>query len=94
MERRIFSKVSSKGRVTLPVAIRKRLGLQPPDTVEFAIVNDQIVLRPASFTVQSLRGIVPPLPNRETTDFDDLIEEAMEGAADRIACVPSVPLTN
>ncbi len=82
--KQIVSKVTSKGQVTIPIEIRKHLGLQTPDTVEFAIINDRIVLRSTSFTVQSLRGIVPALPNRQTIDFDDVIEEAMADEADRI----------
>jgi hypothetical protein len=32
--------------------------------------------------LEEVRGVVPPLPDRETGDFDDLIAEAMEDMAD------------
>ena len=41
------SRISSKGQVTVPIAVRKRLGLRAGDRVEFAQQNGNIVLRPA-----------------------------------------------
>lgn len=59
----IVANVTRTGQVTIPVAIRHHLGLPTPGRVAIAIVNDQVVLRPTPFTVQSVRGIVPALPN-------------------------------
>ena len=44
----------------------------------------QPLISGAPLTVRDLRGIVPALPGRITSDFEDLIEEAMEKEADRI----------
>jgi antitoxin PrlF len=43
---------SSKGQVTVPQEIRRRLGLSTGDRVEFVLEGDRTVLRPA-----------PPLPS-------------------------------
>jgi hypothetical protein len=40
--------------------------------------------RPSALTLQALRGIVPAIPGRTSTDFEDQIEEAMEEEAARI----------
>jgi AbrB family looped-hinge helix DNA binding protein len=40
------STISSKGQVTVPVEVRRRLGLKEGDRVEFAFVEGTAVLRP------------------------------------------------
>ena len=40
------STISSKGQVTVPVGVRRRLGLKEGDRVEFAFVEGSAVLRP------------------------------------------------
>ncbi len=42
-----FSTISSKGQVTVPQEIRKRLGLEAGDRVEFVMEKDRTVIRPA-----------------------------------------------
>lgn len=42
-----FSTISSKGQLTVPQEIRKRLGLQPGDRVEFVVEDERTVIRPA-----------------------------------------------
>lgn len=46
VKKKITSSLSSKGQVTIPRAIRTRLGIGPGDRVEFAIEGNQTVLRP------------------------------------------------
>lgn len=41
------STLSSKGQITVPVEVRKRLGLKPGDRVEFALDEGQTTLRRA-----------------------------------------------
>lgn len=38
-------KVTSKGQVTIPVRIRRHLGIQPESEVEFEIVDGKVHLR-------------------------------------------------
>lgn len=40
------STISSKGQVTVPVEVRRRLGVEPGDQVEFVFDGQQTVLRP------------------------------------------------
>ena len=40
-------KLTSKGQVTIPLGIRKRLGLMPNTEVEFDVVGDSVRIRKA-----------------------------------------------
>jgi AbrB family looped-hinge helix DNA binding protein len=40
-------RITSKGQVTIPQAIRERLGLLPQSEVEFELVDDGVLLRKA-----------------------------------------------
>ena len=77
--------VTARGQVTIPAAIRRHLGLNAADQVAFVIDETGAVqVRPARVTLEDLFGSVPPIPGRETADFEDYIEEAMDAEADRI----------
>lgn len=40
-------KITTKGQVTIPVAIREKLGLLPDTEVEFSVAGESVVLRKA-----------------------------------------------
>ena len=69
--------VSVKGQVTIPADIRKELGIETPDQVEFVVRDDGVVeLRAPAFTLEEVFGSVPPLAH-ETDDLDQEIAEAI-----------------
>jgi antitoxin PrlF len=74
--------VTSKGQLTLPAAVRRKLGINSGDKVAIVVDGDRAALQRVSDTVESVFGIIPALPGVETGDFDDLIEEVMEQHAD------------
>lgn len=41
------STISSKGQITVPLEIRRRLGLKEGDRVEFVVAEDRTIIRPA-----------------------------------------------
>lgn len=41
------STISSKGQITVPQEVRKRLGLKQGDRVEFVVENNRTTIRPA-----------------------------------------------
>ena len=43
----LFSKLSSKGQVTVPLGVRRRLGVRAGDRVEFAVEEGRVILKPA-----------------------------------------------
>ncbi|MGA8762143.1 MAG: AbrB/MazE/SpoVT family DNA-binding domain-containing protein [Candidatus Sulfotelmatobacter sp.] len=63
-----FSTISSKGRLTVPQEIRKRLGLEPGDRVEFVMEEDRTVIRPdrsKANPFEKFIGIADPFPGGE-----------------------------
>lgn len=44
---RVRATVSSKGQVTIPLEVRRRLGLQRGDEIDFVLEGGQTILRPA-----------------------------------------------
>jgi len=53
----MISTITTKGQVTIPVAIRKRYGLSANDRVDFLIEEDRIILVPVK-TLRDFRGSV------------------------------------
>lgn len=77
--------MTTNGRITIPVEVRRLLGISTPGKVVWLLADDgTIELRSIEDTIASLRGVVSALPGRETGDFDELINEAIEDRADRI----------
>ena len=72
----MLSSVSPKGQITIPVAIRRLLGVKPKDTVAFAIKDGQVTISPARFSLESAFGSLEP--PRGVEDVDQLIQEAKE----------------
>jgi antitoxin PrlF len=59
--------LSSKGQITIPLVVRRKLGVATGDRVEFVeLDNGQFVLVPAVEDVRALKGIVPK-PRRPVT---------------------------
>lgn len=81
----IISTITSKGQITIPVEVRRHLGVDTADKVAFVFEDDgKVEMRPARYTIAALRSVVPPLAGRETIDFEDQIEEAFQARADEI----------
>lgn len=79
----MLGSVSLKGQVTLPVEVRRRLGLKPKDKVVFELVEDGVKIAPAHFTLESLMGSVAP-PTR-TEDLECINQEVKEERAEKFA---------
>ena len=57
--------LSSKGQITIPLSVRRKLGVATGDRVEFVeLAEGQFALVPAIEDVRTLKGIVrkPPRP--------------------------------
>jgi len=70
------ARLTSKGQITLPKAIRNHLGLKSGDRVEFLIGSDEsVIVLPATRDVRELKGIIPkPIQPVSIEDMDALIE--------------------
>ena len=77
------AKVTSKGQLTLPAAVRRSLGINLGDRVTIVIEDDRSAsMRRLDHTVASVRESIATPPELDTDDFDDLIDEAMSDLAD------------
>ena len=59
------SKITEKGQVTIPIELRRQLGLQPNDRVGFELEDGAIRIRPLPSRVAQHFGIVPPTSRPE-----------------------------
>ena len=55
------TKVSTKGQVVLPSRIRRRLGLQPGDSLEAKLEGERIVLTPRRASRRNARIVKDPI---------------------------------
>ncbi len=72
--------MTSKGQITIPVAIRQRLGLDSGDRIEFVEAADgSFAIRPANDDVRSLKGLLrKPATPVSITDMDSAIRKRAE----------------
>ncbi|NND64537.1 MAG: AbrB/MazE/SpoVT family DNA-binding domain-containing protein [Gammaproteobacteria bacterium] len=53
-----YSKLTSKGQITIPKKVRDRLNLRAGDRVNFAVHDDEVIMTPATKDITELSGIV------------------------------------
>jgi antitoxin PrlF len=73
--------VTQKGQVTIPVEIRRRLGIEPDDRVIFRVEDDRVYLMALPETLESAFGAVEPL--RRPEDFQALRDQAIAEHVER-----------
>jgi AbrB family looped-hinge helix DNA binding protein len=55
------SRITSKGQITVPKAIRDTLGVEPGDRIAFRVQEDgRVVVEPETVDLRSLRGALKP----------------------------------
>ena len=87
MAKRIAATVTSKGQVTVPVSVRRHLGLEPGSSVTFVVEDDGTVHldAPRFPEVRSLAGVAgslkKPLPWKQVlaTAYEDRFADAEHG---------------
>jgi len=74
--------VTQKGQVTIPVAVRRQLGLKPRDKVVIEANGDSATIRKAESRIRAMYGSIktkgPP------KDWRTLREEFEQGVADEV----------
>ena len=60
----LTSTLTSKGQVTVPVEIRRLLGLKPKTKVAFLRKKDRVYLTTPNYTLSTIKGIVPKLKEK------------------------------
>lgn len=81
----VASKITSKGQVTVPEAIRRRLGLQKGDQLEWAVGEQgQVLVRKVGHDLDDLVGMLGKPPRSLT------VEQMNEAIHQRFGRKPSV----
>lgn len=82
---RPLSSMTSKGQVTIPKAMRDKLGLMPHDKVAFSIENGCVTLRKAYPSLKDLMGSMPasdvPMDEWDEIVQDDIARHYLEKRA-------------
>ena len=68
------STLTSKGQVTIPVDVRKRLGLHPGDRVAFIMVEDEVRLVRRENRIEAAFGICKPKTSVNVEDMERIIK--------------------
>ena len=82
--REITTTTTQRNQVTIPVEVRRLLGLKPGDKVAFTIEDGgKVRLAAASFTLESAYGSVKPSTSPE--DFDEVSRHAKDAKTEETA---------
>ena len=77
------TRVTQKGQVTIPLDIRRKLGLKPKDVVRFEVERDGVKLTLAPSKVLASFGAVEPLARPE--DWQAVRREMEERMAEDVS---------
>ena len=75
--------LTEKGQVTIPLEIRRRLGLHPHDKVSFEVEGDVVKIRRAASKL--LEGFGAVTSRKRPEDFRELREAFERGVAEEVA---------
>ena len=81
----ILRNVSEKGQVTLPLEVRKFLGIEPKGTVAFEMEGDEVKVKSAQSPLEESYQAVPPLKRKiSVAQMTEIAheEQAQEAAAE------------
>ena len=80
--RETVTRLTSKGQVTIPVEIRRALGLRPRDRVAFTLTDGVATVRPAESALERIAGSVKWTGG--PIDFKKLRREFEQAMADNV----------
>ncbi len=69
-------KITTKGQITLPVSIRRLLGVNPHDQILFRVTAGKVEIIAAPMSLEDTFGAIKPLKTPE--DFKEIRDRAME----------------
>lgn len=52
----LTSTLTSKGQTTIPIGVRKKLGLRPRQKIRYEIKKGQVILKPAGKSLSEIAG--------------------------------------
>jgi len=75
-------RMTSKGQVTVPAEVRRKLGVQPGETIIFRIVGERVELDRSPMTLEQAFGSVSRLET--PADFETQTQQAWEEHAEKV----------
>jgi AbrB family looped-hinge helix DNA binding protein len=81
--RMLESTITRKGQVTIPKAIRDRLGVKEGEKVLFVMRGEEVVMKVVKGTILDLRGSVQPSAHSE--DFEKIRQSVKQAVAKKVA---------
>jgi AbrB family looped-hinge helix DNA binding protein len=80
--------MTSKGQITIPIKVRKALGLKPGVRIDFYEVEDgEYAFRPKIGSIMEMRGCIPKLDHVVT--FEEMDRAILDHAAELDAATRS-----
>lgn len=76
------STMTRKGQVTIPKAIRDRLGVKEGEKVLFVMRGEEVVLKVVKGTILDLKGSVQPSAQPE--DFEKIRQSVRQAVAKKV----------
>ena len=74
----LSTSLTSKGQVTIPIRIRKILGVMPGDKIDFEETNDIIILRRHENNIQTCFGLLKASKSVSLADMDEAIANSAD----------------
>ena len=86
-----LAKITSKGQITIPVAIRKALGVKDGDKVLFMQEGDKVVMLNASLNAlleaqRDFHGVADDLGVKDEQDVVDMVKEIRKERSGKYQC--------
>lgn len=69
------SAVTTKGQVTIPASIRRKLGLRQGDKVVFMEEDDKVYLQPMQDKVEAAFGLITPSKSATLEEMDEAVKK-------------------
>ena len=83
MMKEIVTTITQRSQVTVPVEVRRVLGVKPRDKIAFTIEDGEVRLAPPSFSLESAYGSVKPV--EKPANFEAISLIAKEAKAEKTA---------
>ncbi len=75
--------VSERGQISIPAAVRRKLGIKPKSKVSVEVGEKEIVIKPVK-SILEVAGIFREYAKGKTTDWDTIREETMRIVAEEV----------
>lgn len=86
-----LAKITSKGQITIPVAVRKALGVKDGDKVLFVQEGDRVVMMNASLNALldaqiAFKGVADEIGVKNEQDIVDMVKEVRKERSGKYQC--------